>query len=112
MGHNTYLLTIQEHLKKAYLLPDDKIASVLPDFIDTLGQHIQNLEKNLEGGDLELLGKAGHTMRGALLNLGLKELAGTASVIEQQCEAGNLAIDYPALVTELKKELESISIQV
>lgn len=103
MDRETYMQVIQEHMKSSYLLSDDKINSILPGFLTTLERHLENLEDKLSDGDPGSLGVAGHTIKGALLNLGLFELADTAYTIEQHGKKLDKDADYPALVTHLKQ---------
>ncbi|HHB75171.1 MAG TPA: Hpt domain-containing protein [Desulfobulbus sp.] len=105
MDRETYMQVIQEHMKRSYLLSDDKINTILPGFLTTLEQHLENLEEKLSQDDPGSLGVAGHTIKGALLNLGLFELAETAYTIEQCGKKLDKGADYPALVTQLKQSI-------
>lgn len=105
MDKETYLQVIQEHMKRSYLLSEDKINTILPGFLTTLERHLAHLEDRLSKGDLSSLGVAGHTIKGALLNLGLFELADTAYTIEQHGKKLDTDADYPALVTHLKQNI-------
>ena len=110
MDQNAYLQVIQEHMKSSYLLSDDKIDAILPDFLATLKEHLDTLEKKMAEGDSASLAVAGHTLQGALLNLGLFELADTACKIEQQCKlADSCAPDYPAMVNQQKDSISTIT---
>ena len=111
MKGQTYRQTIREHLGSAYLLPDDKIDSVLPAFLDTLLTHMLRLEKNLVDNDLELLAKSGHVLKGALLNLGLHELADMAHAIEECCATPQAVTELPQQVARLKEEISSFTRQ-
>ncbi len=111
MKGQTYRQTIREHLASAYLLTDDKIDAVLPAFLDTLLAHMMRLEKNLEDNDLELLARSGHVLKGALLNLGLHELAEMAQAIERCCAIPAAAAELPHQVARLKTEIASFTRQ-
>ena len=100
-----YHQIIREHLSTAYLLPEEKIETVLPRFLASLQDLIQDLERTAGAESREALGRAGHTMKGALLNLGLKELAAIAFVLEQSSRAADLEQDYAQVIAELKKEI-------
>jgi HPt (histidine-containing phosphotransfer) domain-containing protein len=100
---------IREHMKSSYLLSDDKIAEILPGFLATLKKHMDNLEKKLGQGEPAELGVAGHTIKGALLNLGLFELADTAHVIEQRGKLLDTDTDYFTLVDYLKQQIALIT---
>jgi len=105
MDQETYMQVIHEHMKRSYLLSEDKIKTILPGFLTTLEHHLTNLEEQLAEGDPTTLGIAGHTIKGALLNLGLFELADTAYTIEQHGKKCDANADYPALVTHLKQSI-------
>jgi len=109
MDRETYLQIIQAHMKSFYLLSDDKINAILPGFLTTLEIHLSALEEKLEEGELASLCVAGHKIKGALLNLGLFELADTAYKIEQYGTQPDSDIDYPDLVTQLKESISTIT---
>ncbi len=100
-----YKRSIRDHLLRAYMLSDEKIAIFLPRFLTTLKTHLDNLQQPLQAENLEELSKAAHTLKGALLNLGLKELADIAYQIELQSRAGNQTSDYLALFERLCREI-------
>lgn len=79
---------------------------MLPSFITALTSHMEKLDSALRAGDLEDLGRAGHTMKGALLNLGLHDCVGIAQAIEQKGKAQDESADYPAMLQDLRKNLE------
>jgi HPt (histidine-containing phosphotransfer) domain-containing protein len=105
MDRTTYLETIQQHLKTAYLLNEEKTAAMIPVFVNTLRSHVERLAELATHGDLQQLGQASHAVKGALLNMGLAELAQTAYSIEKQCRAGDSTFDYLARVTELQHQI-------
>ena len=107
MTGEEYTQSILDHLHNAYMLDDEKIKDVLPRFLDTLITHLDNLQLPLQKNDLPKLGKAGHTLKGALLNLGLLDLAAIAYDIEKQCTAENRTADYQTLVQRLQREIRS-----
>ncbi len=106
MTGSEYLQQIREHLKSAYLLSDEKIESVLPSFLKTLATLINELECAAEKkNEHEALGRKGHALKGALLNLGLPGLAEKAYLIEQHGSTDNLKSEYEQVVAELKNEI-------
>ncbi len=109
MDRETYLQVIQDHMKSSYLLSDDKINAILPSFLTALESHLGALEEKLAEGELASLGVAGHTIKGALLNLGLFELADTAHKIELHGKLPDNDTDCPDLVTQLKKSIITIT---
>jgi HPt (histidine-containing phosphotransfer) domain-containing protein len=96
-------------MKSSYLLDDEKIRTILPGFLATLEQQLQKVEHCQDRGDLAALGTAGHTLKGALLNLGLFELADAAYKIEQQGKRQETDTDCPALIGYLRKNILLIS---
>lgn len=101
MDQSAYLLRVKQHLQTAYLLSEERAESMIPVFITTLRGHMDRLAELAAEGDLEQLGRASHAVKGALLNIGLSELAETASTLEQQCKTGNPSPDYRAMIAEL-----------
>ncbi len=105
MDRTAYLKTIQQHLKTAYLLSDEKTAAMIPVFITTLRSHVDRLAELAACGDLQQLSRASHAVKGALLNMGLADLAQTAHTLEQQCRAGDDTFDYLSRITELQRQI-------
>lgn len=106
MSMNLYKEQIKVYLVNQFNLPPEQIETMLPDLITSLADHIGNLELALEQGDLEQLGKAGHTIKGALLNLGLEECADIAYSIELNGKAGNDDINYQKMVKSIREKLD------
>ena len=101
-----YQQQIKEHLARQFNLTTEQIDSMISGLISTLAGHIRNLEEVLDQGDLEQLGKAGHTIKGALLNLGLNECAEMAYEIEAGGKAGDRDVDYKLLVSSMRKIID------
>ncbi|HHB75655.1 MAG TPA: Hpt domain-containing protein [Desulfobulbus sp.] len=104
-----YKRLIRDHLLRAYMLSDEKIDIFLPRFLTTLTTHLDNLQQPLQTRNLAELCKVAHTLKGALLNLGLRELADIAYHIELQSRAGDGTTDYLALVEQLHREINSFA---
>jgi len=102
MDRAAYLRIMKEHLKTAYLLSDDKTETMIPVFVNTLRTHMKHLADLAADGDLEQLSRASHAVKGALLNMGLADLAETAHTIEKQCKNGHRALECQAMITELQ----------
>jgi len=96
------------HIRDQYQLPADKIAEMLPTFLSILQNHMRNLEDTLATGDVQAIGSAGHALKGALLNLGLAEIAVFAMRIEVEGMAGSHDADYADLLAQLKSHLKEI----
>lgn len=99
---------IRQYLCAQFQLSPEQVQEMLPGFIGILSSHMANMEQALDQNDLIALGKAGHTMKGALLNLGLDDCARLARHIEERGKAGDLCIDYAALVADLRKQINPL----
>lgn len=96
-----YKERIKTFLGQRFDFPEEQVVLMLPEFIGALSSHIEQLEKALQGNDLAPLITAGHTIKGAFLNLGLTECAEIALQIEQGSRNSDNSKDYPALVASL-----------
>lgn len=108
MSKNEQLAIIRKYLCSRFNFPDEQIDQMLPSFITTLGEHMTGLEGALQSGDLVELGRKGHTIKGALLNLGLHEFADIALEIEQKGRDQDQSVDYASLVEQLRNNLQSL----
>ncbi len=99
---------IKTHLADQFGLPDRQIESMIPIFIDTLRDHLAALESAAAAGGCEQIGRSAHTIKGALLNLGLSECAETAAVIERDAKAASTRSDYRNLVAAIRAALEPL----
>ncbi|WP_073612979.1 Hpt domain-containing protein [Desulfopila aestuarii] len=96
---------IQEYLVEKFHLPREQISEMLPNFIGALVSHMDKLDVAFRSGDLIALGRAGHTMKGALLNLGINDCVDIAFELEQKGKAMDTTTDYSALLGELRERL-------
>lgn len=109
MHRPDYLETIREHLRTAYHLSDEKIDAVLPRFLSTLCTWMTKLEKLADDGNSrEDISRAGHALKGALLNLGLMNLADKAFQVEQFDKQTGRNIEHKKIIAELKDEITEI----
>lgn len=99
---------IKKYLSDQFHLPAEQVETMMPSFISTLDTHMQTLEEALKVNDLSQIGKAGHTIKGAFLNLGLDECARIALDIEQSGKAGNNNVDYRSKVDSLHRCLAPV----
>lgn len=98
-----YRQQIKDYLTIQFNLTEDQINSMIPGLISTLAGHMEKLEQYLEMGDLEQLGKAGHTMKGAALNLGIGKCAEIAYEIEEKGKAGEKEADFKGLIASMRE---------
>jgi len=96
---------IKLHLTKQFSFTAEQVEMMLPSFISTLASHLNNLESAVDGKDPELVGKAGHTLKGALLNLGLADCAVIALEMEQNGKRGNTEFDYETHLHNLRNKI-------
>jgi len=108
MTHLSLSDRVKKHICDQYRLPNDKVVSMLPTFLQTLQGHMQELEKSVGDGEIQGIAMVGHKFKGALLNLGLEEFAEIALRIETEGKANNQEIDYLKLTMELKEHLKEI----
>lgn len=92
----------------AFHLSDDKIDAMMPNFLNTISSHLTATEEVFASGNLTALGKAGHKLKGALLNLGLSDLAEIAFALERKAGSQDESADYNSLLAELKGEIAKI----
>ena len=109
MDAAVYLQTVKKHLQTAYLLNEEKIESMIPVFLATLHTHMNRLADLAANGDTVQLGQASHAVKGALLNIGLLDLAETAHTIEKECKNGCYPEQYQAMITELQYTVSRFS---
>ena len=109
MNGAAYLQRVKAHLKTAYLLSDEKIETMIPIFLATLHTHMNRLAELAFENDTEQLAKASHAVKGALLNIGLLDLAETAATIEKQCKNGAGPDHYRELINDLQYTVERFS---
>lgn len=98
MGRVSFSQRIKEYLGKQFNLPEDQVESMLPEFRRTLMVHLENLKTAQGSDDLKFLQVAAHTMKGALLNLGLNDCAELARQIETGAADRDTTLDYAQLV--------------
>ena len=108
MSKKERLDQIEGYLCEKFHLPQEQVGEMIPSFMIALSSHMDNLDGALESGDLVKLGRAGHTMKGALLNLGLLDCVDIAMEIEQKGKALDTSVDYRVMLGDLRKSLEGL----
>ncbi|MBE0583703.1 MAG: Hpt domain-containing protein [Desulfofustis sp.] len=96
---------IKSYLLNQFNLPAEQIDGMIPGFISSLAGHLAKLEDVFNSGDLEQVGKAGHTIKGALLNLGLHDCADLAYEIEKKGKKMQGDSELERLFTTLRDKL-------
>ncbi len=92
----------------AFNLSDEKIDTMMPSFVDTIVSHLKTTEEIYASGNLAGLSKAGHKLKGALLNLGLSDLAEIALALEQNAGRQDESADYRGMLSQLRGEITKI----
>ena len=103
---------IRSHLHKEYNLDADKIRALLPDFLSALSGYIDEMEASLANSNQEDLIRAAHRVKGALVNLGLRELAEDAQLVEQlarQKDRSSSGREITGQVRNLIKEMRFLT---
>ncbi len=108
MVSSSLLEQIKGHVCTHFELGEEAVDNMLPVFFSTLQNHMKNLEKAIAGDDLAITAKAGHTLKGALLNLGLDEIAAVAKIIEEEGRAGNEDAEYLQMFEQLRAKLVGV----
>jgi len=73
---------IRTHLHQAYNLDDDRIEALLPGFLAALSGYLDEMDAALTSQNRQELVRAVHRVKGALVNLGLEQLAGQTQSLE------------------------------
>jgi HPt (histidine-containing phosphotransfer) domain-containing protein len=105
---SSLLEQIKGYVCTHFELGEDAVDTMLPVFFSTLQNHMKALENAIAGDDLTVTSKAGHTLKGALLNLGLDETAAVAKTIEDEGRAGNCDAEYLKMLEQLREKLAEI----
>jgi len=95
---------VENHLRETYMLDDEQVDQMLATAAATMTQNIAVAKAALEDNDLKKLGNAAHSLKGSLLNLGLKKEAQIAKKIEFSVKE-NLNIDVHAFLLKLNASL-------
>jgi histidine phosphotransfer protein HptB len=104
----TYKQKIRTHLHSAYLLSEERIDALLPRYLASLRDLMHTLDHIAETASPEETSRAGHALKGALLTLGLTDLAEKVNIIEQKCKSGGHESECAGLISELKEEIAGI----
>ncbi len=87
------------------MLSEEKSEQLMPNFLSSLRNQVLELQPIHSRGDLQTLGKSSHKVKGALLNLGLTDLADVAYTIEQNSKSGNHEYNYQETIEELTQTI-------
>ncbi len=99
---NEQLEHIKTHLGNQFHLSTKQIDDMLPSFIVALRNHMENLETAQRKGTITEIKHTSHTIKGALLNLGLAEAAQLALEIEQLSKTGAGTEKFPEIIGQMK----------
>jgi len=108
MISSKYKDRITLYLSERFNFPEEQVVVMLPEFMSTLSSHMQSLEEANKEKKLADLAKAGHTLKGAFLGLGLSECAEIAMNLEKSARSSDDSVDYSALVANLRLVVNDI----
>ncbi len=94
-------------LRESFELSQEQDDEMVPQFIETLKNHVGNLETSFVDGDVSSVKKIGHTLKGALLNLGINDLAEIAKQIEHHDDSMEFA-ECQSKIEQLASAIQSI----
>ncbi len=97
---------IKAYLLSQFNLPETQVDAMIPGFIVALADHAARLDEAYKAGDLARLGKVGHTIKGALLNLGLHDCADLAYEIERKGKKQKEDAELHRLMKTLREKLK------
>lgn len=93
---------IKNYLSEHYHLSPEQAESMMPSFLSALRSHMNTLENAVREGNEAQMCRAGHTIKGAFLNLGLGKCAQIALDIEESAKGANSSVDYTSKLEMLR----------
>ncbi|MBW1636521.1 MAG: Hpt domain-containing protein [Deltaproteobacteria bacterium] len=102
------IIKIKAYLSGQFHLADEQIESMIPGFITTLHCHMEKLETAVADKDPDMVRRAAHTIKGALLNLGLDECARMAALLEEKGKSGDRTTEFKPLIDGLHHNLAPV----
>ncbi len=99
---------IKNHLVETYQLPLTDMDKFLRSCKVSLSADLVKITKAIENDNFSELSLASHSLKGLLLNLGLRGLAAEAHAIEQAAKSKDQTKDYKAALALLNGTLESL----
>lgn len=104
------IVDIKHHLVDQFDLSEQQLDELLPVFIDTIHKNVNDLVGIAENNNTTMIMKMGHTIKGALLNLGLDDLAELAKSVEKFPFEKKDAAECYQLITTLKERIDEIQL--
>ena len=99
---------VMQYLREKYRLPQANVEHLFQIAQITLAEYFGLLEQAAGQGNYPALAKNSHTIKGALLQLGLTEWAELAFTIERGAKESDQALDYPGLTARLRAGLDRL----
>ena len=109
---------VRAHLTRTYQLNSEQADEMIATSARILSDHFKKMEKGIKKNDLALLGEAAHTLKGNLLNLGLRNCANIAATIERSAQNDDSGSQQRRLarlqlaVTELLKKSDKTASEI
>jgi len=98
---------VRDYLLKTYKLDPDKLDILMAGACSGIQKAMSEANRQLDLGNRVLMGNAVHSMKGALLNMGLNGWANFARLIEASAKK-NEDLDYQPLLQKLAKGLNNL----
>lgn len=98
---------IKRHFQDHYELEDNQIEQLLATSIQSLQEQLELTRTAIKKRDITTIAMTTHTLKGNLLNLGMKQQAALAEEIESKAKTGK-DINYKQAVDALEKELHDL----
>lgn len=99
---------IVNHLVQQFGVEQGEIEVMLPTFYKAILEYQDDLVTSIEGEEIEVIARAAHKLKGALLNLGLFTCAEFALSIERSAKLGDADFDYEGLADCLSLHLAGL----
>ena len=98
---------VRKHLEESFGLEGGEIDEVLSAYWDSLRDNLTDLQQAMETGNGVKAGRCAHSVKGALLNLGMTELADWAHILEKELP-GAIEDTHTAMAAELNSTLTEL----
>lgn len=108
MTGNEIIVKMKLYLLEQFHLSEEQVEEMFPGFAAAIATHMQNLDLAIGKSDTVAIGKAAHTLKGALLNLGMDKCAKIALSIEERAKSDDKSSDFRTLADNLRSGLNPL----
>jgi len=106
-----YYLQAHAYLKHELSMDDGQATNILNTLSVPLKTSFEAVKKAYEAHDLKILAETAHSLKGALLNMGLNELAELAKTIEESSAKGE-SVEYTERLVYLHDALQYMTDEI